>query len=82
MLQFTYRDEAYECDESAVRRYSFMCDVLDADHDARASLRCFQALFPDGKDREYADRLGDSMDEMGHLLSAAIEAVGRSAKNS
>lgn len=79
-MTFDFEDMTFEADESVLEDYGFMCDILTADEDPKAVVRCFRALFC-GRDREYAKALGGKFAKMGELLAAAIQAAGEAAKN-
>jgi len=70
----------FEADDEVLTDYEFVADVLTADEDPKAMVRCFRAVFA-GRDREYARVVGGKVDTMGRLLQAALEAVGEAAKN-
>lgn len=70
----------FEADDEVLTDYEFIVDVLTADEDPKAMVRCFRAVFA-GKDREYARAIGGKVDRMGELLQAALEAVGEASKN-
>lgn len=80
MITFEFEGQQFEADETLLEDYEFIADVLTADDDPKAMIRCFRALFV-GKDREYARQLGGKFAKMGELLAAAIEAAGTDAKN-
>lgn len=80
MITFEYASQTFEADETILTDYEFVCDVLTADEDPKALVRCFRAAFA-GRDREYAKQLGGKFATMGELLAAAIKAAGEPAKN-
>ena len=80
MVTFEFDGLPFEADEDVLTDYEFVCDVLTADEDPKALVRCFRAAFA-GRDREYAKMLGGKFARMGELLAAAIKAVGEPAKN-
>lgn len=80
MITFEFEDKQFECDDEVLTDYEFVADVLTADEDPKAMIRCFRAIFC-GKDREYARAIGGKVDKMGELLKAAIDAAGEDAKN-
>ena len=80
MVTFEFGGLPFEADEDVLTDYEFVCDVLTADEDPKALVRCFRAAFA-GRDREYAKMLGGKFARMGELLAAAIKAVGEPAKN-
>jgi len=80
LITFEFEDKQFECDDEVLTDYEFVADVLTADEDPKAMIRCFRAIFC-GKDREYARAIGGKVDKMGELLKAAIDAAGEDAKN-
>ena len=80
MVTFEFEGLRFEADDEVLTDYDFVCDVLTADDDPKALVRCFRAVF-DGRDREYAKALGGKFAKMGELLAAAIKAAGEDAKN-
>lgn len=80
MITFEFEGKQFEADEDVLTDYEFIADILEADEEPKALIRCFKAVFA-GKDREYAKELGGKMAKMGELLRAAFEAVGEAAKN-
>ena len=80
MVTVDFDGMTFEADEGVLTDYEFVCDVLTADEDPKALVRCFRAAFA-GRDREYAKALGGKFARMGELLAAAIRAVGEPAKN-
>jgi hypothetical protein len=80
VITFEFEDKQFECDDEVLTDYEFVADVLTADEDPKAMIRCFRAIFC-GKDREYARAIGGKVDKMGELLKAAIDAAGEDAKN-
>ena len=70
----------FEANDDAFTDYEFVADVLMADEDPKAMIRCFRTLF-NGKDREYARAIGGKLVKMAELLKAAIDAAGEDAKN-
>ena len=80
MVTFEFDGMQFEADEDVLTDYEFVCDVLTADEDPKALVRCFRAVFA-GRDREYAKALGGKFARMGDLLGEAIKAAGEPAKN-
>lgn len=80
MITFEFDGQQFEANDDVLTDYEFVADVLTADEDPKAMIRCFQTLFC-GKDREYARAIGGKVDKMGELLKAAIDAAGEDAKN-
>lgn len=80
MVTFEFEGLRFEADDDVLTDYEFVCDVLTADDDPKALVRCFRAVFAD-RDREYAKKLGGKFAKMGELLAAAIKAAGEDAKN-
>ena len=80
MVTFEFEGLQFEADDDVLTDYEFVCDVLTADDDPKALVRCFKAVFA-GRDREYAKALGGKFAKMGELLAAAIKAAGEDAKN-
>ena len=80
MITFEFEGKQFEADDEVLTDYEFIADILEADEEPKALIRCFKAVFA-GKDREYAKKLGGKMAKMGELLRAAFEAVGEAAKN-
>lgn len=80
MVTFEFEGLQFEADDEVLTDYEFVCDVLTADDDPKALVRCFKAVFA-GRDREYAKKLGGKFAKMGELLAAAIKAAGEDAKN-
>lgn len=80
MVTFEFEGLQFEADDDVLTDYEFVCDVLTADKNPDAMVRCFQAVFA-GRDREYAKKLGGKFATMGKLLEAAIKAAGEPAKN-
>lgn len=80
MITFEFEGQQFEADDEVLTDYEFVADVLTADEDPKAMIRCFQTLFC-GRDREYARAIGGKVDKMGELLAAAIAAAGEDAKN-
>lgn len=80
MITFEFAGQQFECDESVLTDYEFMADILYADEEPKALIRCFRTIFA-GRDREYARAIGGKTADMGELLRAAIEAAGEAAKN-
>lgn len=80
MVTFEFEGLRFEADDDVLTDYEFVCDVLTADDDPAALVRCFKAVFA-GRDREYAKKLGGKFATMGKLLEAAIKAAGEPAKN-
>ena len=80
MVEFEFDGLRFEADDDVLTDYDFVCDVLTADTEPAALVRCFKAVFA-GRDREYAKKLGGKFAKMGELLAAAIKAAGEDAKN-
>jgi len=80
VITFEFEGKQFEANDDVLTDYEFVADVLTADEDPKAMIRCFQTLF-NGKDREYARAIGGKVDKMGELLTAAIGAAGEDAKN-
>ncbi len=80
MITFEFEGKQFEANDEVLTDYEFVADVLTADEDPKAMIRCFQTLFC-GKDREYARAIGGKVDGMAELLKAAIDAAGEDAKN-
>jgi len=80
MITFEFDGKQFEADEGVLTDYEFIADILEADEEPKALIRCFKAVFA-GKDREYARAVGGKMAKMGELLRAAFEAAGDGAKN-
>ena len=80
MVTFEFEGKQFEADDSVLTDYEFVCDILTADEDPKALVRCFRAAFA-GRDKEYARTLGGKFQKMGELLVAAVQSVGDAAKN-
>ena len=80
MVTFEFEGLRFEADDDVLTDFDFVCDVLTADDDPKALVRCFRAVFA-GRDREYAKKLGGKFAKMGELLAAAIKSAGEDAKN-
>jgi len=80
MITFEFEGKQFEADEGVLTDYEFIADILEADEEPKALIRCFRAVFA-GRDREYARAVGGKMATMGDLLKAAFEAAGETAKN-
>lgn len=79
MLKFKYNGETFECDEKAATDYRVLKSMSKMGTNPAAFFDGFERIFS-GKDEEYAEKVGGSIEEMGNLLSAAVEAVGDAAK--
>ncbi len=80
MITFEFEGKRFEADEDVLTDYEFVADVLTADEEPKALIRCFRAIFA-GRDREYAKAVGGKLAKMGELLRAAFDAAGDGAKN-
>jgi len=80
MITFEFEGKQFECDEDVLTDYEFVADILEADEEPKALIRCFRAVFA-GRDREYSRAIGGKLSTMGELLRAAFEAAGDEAKN-
>lgn len=80
MIEFEFEGKQFEADEDVLTDYEFVADVLTADEEPKALIRCFKAIFA-GRDREYARMVGGKLAKMGELLRAAFDAAGDGAKN-
>lgn len=79
IIQFEFEGEGFEVNSDRINSYKTMKAIAKAKDDPACMFTVLEAVF-DGKDEDYAERLGGSMEKMGELVAAAIEAVG--AKNS
>lgn len=78
-VQFEFEGKRFDVNPDCVNSYKTMKAIARVENDPKCMFDVLEAIF-DGKDEEYAEAVGGSMDKMGELIAAAIEAVG--AKNS
>lgn len=78
-IQFKFEGDVYEVNGDQLNDYKTLKAIAKAKQEPAYMFTILETIF-DGRDEEYADRLGGSMEKMGELIAAAIEAVG--AKNS
>lgn len=84
-VKFQFDGGEYVADSSITESYAKMKKIAaaaDKDVSSRNPSIVFDvfSLIFGGRDDEYAERLGDSMEKMGELMAAAMEAIN--AKNS
>lgn len=66
--------QEYEYDPTALKSYTVIKAVSDPSN-PKAFFGAFERIFC-GNDVEYAERLGDSLEEMARLVAAVADAAG------
>ena len=79
MVTFEFEGNTFECDETAARDYKVIKSMAKARTNPAALFEGFERMFA-GRDEEYAEKVGGTLEAMTALFSAALEAAG--AKNS
>jgi len=74
IIEFEYKGEKYEADDSLLKSYVKLKHLAQAKNDPTKAFEVFSDLFA-GHDEEYAEKLGDSMEEMGNLCAEAMKAM-------
>lgn len=73
-VKLEFEGDTYEYDPSALKSYSVVKAVSNPNEPARF-FGAFEKIFA-GRDVEYAERLGDSMEDMARLVAAVAEDAG------
>lgn len=72
-------DGEFVCDADELKSYKTAKQLARADEDFSLSFDVMERVFM-GRDEEYIERLGGSVDRLNDLLAAALDAVGEDAK--
>lgn len=79
MINFEFEGNTFECDETVAHDYKVIKAMAKAQTNPAALFDSFERMFA-GRDEEYAEKVGGTIEAMTDLFSAAIVAAG--AKNS
>ena len=77
-LKFTFEGKTFECVPAMVKNYKVQKAMANGESNPVGMYKAIELVF-NGKDEEYADMLGGTIDKLSELYIAAVEAVG--AKN-
>lgn len=78
LLRFEYKGMTFECVPKMVRNYKIQKAIANGENNPVGYYNALSAMF-NGKDEEYAEKLGGDMASFMELYTAAVEAVA--AKN-
>lgn len=71
LAKVEFNGEEYEYDSAAVKSYKVLKKIARAQSDIGGFFDAFELVFA-GRDEEYADKLGNDFEQLGQLLSAAV----------
>ena len=71
----------FSCDADEVKSYKTSKQLARGNEDPSGVFDVMERIFM-GRDEDYIERLGGSVDCLNGLLAAALDAVGEDAKNS
>lgn len=79
IIEFEHEGSTYECDSDVLSSYTFIYGIRTAQErlkegDMLPWFHSMDMLFPEGRHIDYVRALGEDMDKLGHLVSAAIAA--------
>ena len=77
-LTFEFEGKKFECVPAAVKNYKVQKAMANGEKNPLGMYNAIELVF-NGRDEEYADMLGGTIDKLSELYVAAVEAVG--AKN-
>lgn len=80
LRKIVFEDAEYEYDPREVKSYRNIKRLARAQKDPSAFFDVAESIFA-GKDEEYAEQLGNSIDKLGRLVAAIIDHEGEPAKN-
>lgn len=80
MREITFKKHKFEYDETCLTSYAFQKGLARGTDDLSGFYVAIEKLFA-GRDVEYSEVLGGSVEAIGDLFRAVLDDAGREAKN-